>query len=123
MAEENLPAVIQGKSVGSKNEARVAIALDKLRHNYIYQFRVFAQVGVRGDYIVDFLVLTTVPDSTPLEVFGNFFHSGQLGMDDKLRLAIIEQELDVQEVKIIWGNESDTLDKAQAAVRKEIGAG
>ena len=114
---------IQGQSVGSREEARVATALDKLGHRYFYQFRILDMKGVRGAYIIDFLVLSTVPLSTPVEVYGAYWHRGQLGSEDQFRLAQIEDHFrgEANDVVIIWGNEVQTQDDANAVVQRKIG--
>ena len=109
---------VQGRNA-SLNEYNVSLALDRLKLNYIFQYAPFGNQGVRGQYVVDFLVLN--PFSLPVEVFGNYWHTGQLAKDDKLRLAILAKFFH-REVIILWGNETDTFDEAMRAVRKEIGS-
>lgn len=82
--------IIQGRSAGSKEEARVANGLEKLKHSYIYQYQILDIQGVRGAYVVDFLVTSTVPMSTPLEVFGEYWHKGQMNSQEQFRLIQIE---------------------------------
>ena len=122
VAEEPTRAEIQGKSIGSSEEARVATALDKLGFSYIYQYQILDIRGVKGAYVVDFLALT-VPLSTPVEVFGNYWHRGQMSGDDDYRLRQIEQHFqsNANEVVIIWGNEVMTQDDAHAIVRRKVG--
>ncbi|MGH2621591.1 MAG: hypothetical protein ACRDHG_13650 [Anaerolineales bacterium] len=114
---------IQGIEAGSGNELNVAWALDRLGHSYIYQYRVFDIGGVVGDFRLDYLVLTTVPFSTPLEVFGEFWHRAQLEAEDEFRLQMIEDHFRGQanDTVIIWGNESETREQAFQAVLARIG--
>ena len=118
------PELIQGQRPGSTNELYVARSLDRLRHRYIYQYIVFDVRGVRGDYRIDFLVLTPVPLPTPLEVFGEFWHEGEMGAEDQFRLAQINEELlgEANEVAVIWGRESSPPELAYAAVIDKVGA-
>ena len=115
-------AEVQGKSA-SAEEARVAIALDKLKHDYIFQFQVFNITGVKGSFVLDFLVLTTVPFSTPLEVFGEFFHSANITRKDQLRLQQIEFELgpNINGTVIVWGSEAQTQEDTDEVMRRKIG--
>lgn len=108
--------LIQGQTAGSWNEVYIAYALDKLRIPYIYQYAMGFR-GVRGDYRIDFVVSN--PFQVPVEVFGEYWHTGQLGSDDKLRLAIIENKFR-RETIIIWGNECDTQEKADAVVKQRL---
>ena len=101
------------------NEYNVALSLDRLRLPYIFQYAPFGARGIRGQYVVDFLIKS--PFDQPLEVFGNYWHTGQLGADDKLRLAILSKHFR-KEVIVLWGNETDTFEEALRAVRREIGA-
>src|SRR3990172_5817987 len=117
-------AEIQGHSA-STEEARVATSLGKLKHSYIFQYQVFDIPGVRGAYVVDFLVTSTVPLSTPVEVQGEYWHKGQMGSEDQFRLAQIEDYFrgEANPVVIIWGNEAMTQDDASAVVQRKIGRG
>jgi len=114
---------IQGRPVGSLEELRVALALDKLRHDYFYQFRLYDVRGVKGAYVLDFLVTTTIPQSTPLEVYGEYWHEGELGRDDKQREREIMARMrhEANEMVILWGRELQDQESANAAVLREIG--
>ena len=114
---------IQGVVVGSANELNVGIALDRLGHQYFYQFRVFDIGGVVGDFRLDFLITSTVPYSTPLEVFGEFWHRGQLEAQDELRLQLIEDHFRGQanETVIVWGRESETMEEAYRVLLERVG--
>lgn len=109
--------VIQGQTAGSWNEVYVAVALDKLDIEYIYQYQFGTGRNVRGDYRIDFVVSNPFP--TPVEIYGEYWHTGQLGADDRLRQAIIEQKFGRQLV-VIWGNECDTAEKAMAVVQARV---
>jgi hypothetical protein len=115
-------AEIQGKTA-SAEEGRVALALDKLKHQYIFQYQVFTITGVKGSFVLDFLVLTTVPFSTPLEVFGEYWHSANITREDQLRLERIEFELgpNINETQIVWGSEAQTQEDADEVVRRKVG--
>lgn len=115
MAAERLPETIQGKKVGSKNEARVALALDKLRMRYIYQYVLYGGRRVRGGQILDFLVFS--PLAVPLQVFGEKWHKGELDPEERMELAMLAHYFK-REVEIIWGRESETLEDAEAEVRR-----
>lgn len=116
-------ALIQGRVPQSIGEWYIANSLQKLNHQFIYQFQVFNLTGVKGSFVLDFLVLTTVPFSTPLEHFGEFFHSADLTREDQLRLERIEFELgpNINDTVIIWGKEVQTQEDTDAVMRKKIG--
>ena len=115
-------AEVQGKTA-SAEEGRVAQALDKLKHNYIFQYQVFSITGVKGSFVLDFLVLSTVPFSTPVEVFGEYYHSGDITREDQLRIERIEFELgpNINETQIIWGSEAQTQEDTEEVVRRKVG--
>lgn len=97
------------------NEYNVAYALTSEGFEYIFRATYFGGRRIRGGVEVDFLVLAPFP--TPLEVFGDYWHTGQFDAADKLRLQILFRHFNVQP-KVIWGNESETLEEARSAVRK-----
>jgi len=115
-------AEVQGKTA-SAEEGRVAQALDKLKHNYIFQYQVFNITGVKGSFVLDFLVLSTVPFSTPVEVFGEYYHSGDITREDQLRIERIEFELgpNINETVIVWGNEAQTQEDTDGVILRKIG--
>lgn len=89
MTSQVLPE-IQGKRADSKEEVWVAMALDKLKLPYIYQFDLYGTARIRGGIVIDFLIL--FPFTQALEIQGEYWHTGQLGSGDRLRKAIIEAE-------------------------------
>ena len=114
---------IQGIAVKSSYELNVANALYRLKHRFLYQWEVMGGTRVRGGMVVDFLVLTTVPLSTPILVHGNYWHKGMMGSEDKFKLAMLEQELmgQANPVLLIWGEVASDADKTYAFLRREIG--
>jgi len=118
-------SIIKGIPAQSREEARVANALDRLGHDYFYQFQIFDIAGVRGSYVIDFLVTTTVPLSTPIEVFGEYWHQGLMASEDQFRLAQIEDYFrgEANQLVILWGAELQTQDEAISAVQRKIGRG
>lgn len=119
MTEQVEIGLIQGKQARSKNEWFVSLALDELGHEYIYQYKVFGG-HIRGGFFLDFLVVTAVPRSTDLEVFGEYWHSGEATSEDMLRIRRIEHDLNIP-VKILWGKETETYELALEAVKKAVG--
>jgi len=119
------PKLIQNKLADSMNEVYIAWALDKLGHRYIYKYLVFETKSVKGAFEIDFLVLSTVPFSTPLENFGEYFHQGQMTSEDRLRIQSIESAMrgTINPFVIIYGEESSTPEAAMEAVTREIGRG
>ena len=106
---------VQGAKA-SNYEWRVALALDKLRLPYMFQFEVMGGRTKRGGLILDFLVLT-VPLSTPLWVNGEYWHSGEQSSEDKLLQAIIGQYPDFAEPVVLWGEQLQTEQDAYSAVK------
>jgi len=106
---------VQG-SKASNYEWRVAIALDKLRLPYMFQFEVMGGRTKRGGLVLDFLVLT-VPLSTPVWVNGEYWHSGEQDSEDKLVQAIINQYPDFAEAVVLWGEQLQTEQDAYSAVK------
>ena len=108
---------IQGKRPDSKEEVWVAQALEKLKIPFIFQFELL-ESRLRGGILIDFLVL--FPFAIPIEIMGEYWHTGEMGSDDKLRQAIIEQMIG-HEVVNLWTldlvDPETTYSKVRAAVR------
>ncbi len=106
---------VQGITPDSKEEIYVAMALDELGYGYDYQVGVGSARDIAGTYVIDFVVYT--PFAIPLEVFGDYWHAGEMSTQEKYRLAIIEG-IYHQEVLIVWGGKADTPEKALKTVRE-----
>ena len=107
---------IQGKRPDSKEEVWVAQALDRLKLRYIFQYELIT-AGLRGGIIIDFLVLS--PFSIPIEIMGEYWHTGEMGADDKLRQAIIEQMIGNKVVNL-WTLDLVDPETAYTIVRREL---
>ena len=90
-AEENLPETVQGKGVGSKEEARVAVALPMLGLGFRYQVPIAGGRNFPGGLVLDFLVETT-PLPTPMAVQSSYWHGTRKPRgQDLLMLAKIKR--------------------------------
>lgn len=107
---------VMGKKA-TKNEANVALALEHEKIDFLFQYWYLGGRDLLGGYVLDFLVFA--PRRIPLEVFGEYWHSGQFASDDRLKLAILAQEFGYEPI-IIWGSESETYEQALAAVRRKV---
>ena len=107
---------LQGKQA-SLNEYNVGMALNHYKLRYTFQFTVFGGRSLRGGQVLDFLVYR--PFATPLQVFGEYWHTGQLGGDDRLQLALLFQEFKIEPI-VIWGEESETVEDAINAVGRKV---
>ena len=105
------------KSADSKNEYFLAQAFKKLKQLFIYKYTLFGfSAGLRGGIEVDFVLL---PFFQPVELFGEYWHRGQLGADDRLKLQREMLEFKFETI-IFWGAETDTFEHALSAARKKI---
>ena len=117
--DEEVIGTIQGRTPGSKEEWYVATALWRLGHSFIYQYEMFGGY-VRGGQFVDFLVVTTVPQSTFIQVFGKYWHEGELGSEDRFNLDRLENE--GLEVIVLWGADLPDKEAAYSILASKIGA-
>jgi len=117
MTETSEPKLIQGKQAGSVEEWRVSIALEKLKLPYVYQLPLFGGFRLRGGMVVDFVVQT--PFAVPVEVFGEYWHRGELKSKDNLRLIILRAYFHREPV-VLWGSELQTQEAADQAVRRAL---
>jgi hypothetical protein len=98
----------------SLNEYNVAIALQNLELLFEFQVEYFGGRRIRGGQVLDFLVYSPLP--VPLQVYGEYWHEGQMAADDQYKLNILTQAIG-KEPEIIWGKDSETVEEAQAACR------
>lgn len=101
---------------GSKNEMYVYAALRKFEIPFEYQVPIFGG-SMRGALRLDFLVFN--PFKTALQVHGEYWHRAAMRLSDEYELNVL---LDIfkQRVVILWGNETDTYEEAEDAVKTWI---
>ena len=110
--------LIQGKTPQSFEEYRVGLALMRYDVDFLYQVPIQGGRMLRGGQVLDFLLY--IPNPLPLPVFGNYWHRAQLQNEDKWKLAILLQVYRVKP-EIVWGDEVQTQEDADARIREVIG--
>lgn len=116
---EVLPEYIQGIRVGSKEEARLSVALDIAGIRYQFHRQVMGGHARRGGLEFDFFLYTR-PRQTPVLVQGSYWHTGK--HDDSYDTARINQwyrgkyALCVE----IWDYELQSIDMALTYVRQHF---
>jgi hypothetical protein len=98
-------------------EYYTALALERLRIPYEFQYILWGGSQVRGGVRVDFVAYA--PFAIPIEVYGEYWHTGQLGADDRMRNARVANYFK-HAVEIVWGKDATTFQDALAAVRKAL---
>lgn len=107
--------LINGRTPGSTEEWRVAVALWKYKLEFMYQWPLYGGRLRKGGQVIDFVVSNPFP--VPVYVNGEYWHEGQLALDDKLKMAEAEKYFGRPPV-VLWGRELSTQDEANSAVAK-----
>ena len=100
-------------------EWRVALALEKLKVPYIFQYQLAGGRTRRGGIVLDFLALTD-PLSTPIDVRGEYWHQPKQRIDDDLGLALMQSRGNFAEPVIIYGGELSTIEQAYSTVKRKL---
>lgn len=108
---------IQGIKPGSIEEWRVAMAFWKYKIPFRYQVPIMGGRMVRGGQVIDFVV--TRPYNIPVQVFGEHWHTGSMGADDRIKLALAEEYFKHQ-VVVFWGVQLDSQVSANKLVRRQF---
>lgn len=111
--EENLPTEIQGKAVGSLDEARVAVALDMMQLRYFYQYVINYGRQRRGGQILDFLIVQFRP-YTILDVLGKYWHTGK--HEDLFWVELVAKQRH-WDLRRIWDYETTSVSAALSRLR------
>lgn len=120
---ESEVGLIQGRTPGSTEEWRVAKGLWRLNHQFYYQYLVGMR-GLRGSQRIDFYVYSTAPNVTIIQVFGEYWHSGELGSEDAFKLAQLRQEFaDRANIVVLWARELASMEDTYNRLLEEIGPG
>lgn len=119
--EEDLPTTIQGKRVGSKNEARVCLALDFFKIPYIYQYTFNGGSRVRGGQVIDILA-KTVPLWTPIYIMGAYWHGETKKYEDTIKIREFTKATRgyFRDPVIFEEAETMTIDQAKGTVRSKL---
>jgi len=110
-----MPTIQQRKA--SDLEAYVARALDKYGLEYVFQYPLFGGTELRGGLVVDFVVYNPFP--IPLEVFGEYWHTGTFSAFDRFKLSV-EFDYFKREPVVFLEPQVRTPDLAEQAVRTNI---
>ena len=101
----------------TKNEAFTAMALEHEKIDFKFQVWYWGGRQTLGGQVLDFLVFTPMPQ--PVQVFGEYWHTGSMAGRDRYNLAAIAQMFGRQPI-ILWGSETDTYELALQAVRDKV---
>jgi len=119
--DEELPEYIQGKTAGSKLEARVALALEYYDIDYIYQYNFNGGNQIRGGQVIDFIA-KTVPIWTPIYVQGEYWHSKKQEYEDTIKIrefARATRSVFADPV-VLRGKDLQTLDSAKLQIKEKV---
>lgn len=109
--------LIRGIKPDSWEEVYFARALERFNIPYYFQYVIGRRASIRGSIVVDFVI--TRPFRQPIEIYGKYWHEGELGADDRLKLILTRQYFG-REVIIIWSNELPDQDTAYKYVQREL---
>jgi len=102
---------------GSKEEQWIYNSLRKYKLEFFYQYEIYGGTLVRGGIVVDYAVWR--PMLTGFEYFGEYWHSGQMGADDKLKL-IAEEQYFHQPTIVAFGDDITSQETSDEFVRKNV---
>ena len=111
---EELPAVWDGKPVGSKEEGRVILALLQLKLDFSYQVSVLGGRARRGGQVVDFIVRT--PRQWAVDVVGRYWHKNA---GERLRVLVLERLFNRRVVQL-FDDELGSVGAAVGVLRKKL---
>lgn len=113
---EELPQ-IQGKQPDSKEEYWVAMALERLRIKYLFQFDL-VEPRIRGGITIDFLIL--FPFGIPMEIMGEYWHPGEMEASERFRQNEIENYFG-QKVIYLWTLDLTDPETTYSKVKQVLG--
>ena len=107
---------IYGKRASSY-EYNFGMALIRYEVDFLFQVDYWGGRNIRGGQVLDYLVFN--PMETPVQIFGEYWHEGQLASQDRLKLDILENHFG-KEIMILWGPDVGTYEDALRTVRSKI---
>lgn len=121
LSDPEVVGTIQGKTPGSREEWRVAVALNEMGIDYEYQFIIGANrpSGAKGIFKLDFL-LKVHPLPVGLEIQSKRWHSAQFSPDERFRIAYIESKLK-SKILYLWEFQLKDQEQATQSVQELLG--
>ena len=114
---------VQGIMPDSKEEYWVALALYKLKIDFVFQYQLFGGRKYKGGQVIDFWIYTQ-PLPTPLFVQGWYFHysTAEKAAQSRLNLMYLESALKGKAMKPveILDIEIPTPDDAYMVVKRKL---
>lgn len=119
--EEERTHFVQGKKA-TLNEYNEAKALEIIGLDFQFQLSLAGGRTLAFGIVLDFLV-ETVPLPTPLWVHIEYWHYGPQRERDMLQMSLIEEYLgfEVAPPVELWGDQTDTVEKALLYTRLKLG--
>lgn len=111
-----LGSIIQGQRVASKEEWRLAMALEAWGLNYRFQVPIRGGRSRRGGLVVDFVVYD--PWEIAVQVQGQYWHTGIHGASETIESAQIRKVFG--RLVEFTDQELGSMDMAKAAVMQKI---
>ena len=115
---------VQGIMPDSKEEYWVALALYKLKIDFIFQYQLFGGRKYNGGQVVDFWVKTR-PLPTPILVQGWYFHyaTAERAARSKMNIMYLESRLNGKAMKPVevFDTEMPTPEDAYIVVKRKLG--
>lgn len=124
IAKERFPEKkpVQGIMPDSKEEYWCALALYRLKLDFVFQKHVMGGRSGRGGQVVDFWVYTA-PHATPVYIQGDYWHyANGRGYDSKLKIAKLKSYYgtSIMEPVEIMTSTTPTPDAMYQVVRREL---
>lgn len=112
---------VQGIMPDSVQEWRVAVALNRLKLDYSFQYAIDGGRTRRGGQVIDFLVYT-VPFPTPVFVQGVYWHDRKTENEDHLKQLRAQRLFNGQIAPnvLLKDTELTTMSEAYAVVKREL---
>lgn len=121
--DEALPTELKGRTVDSKDEARVGVGLWSIGHDFYYQYEIFGGDDFPGGMVLDFVVFTTVPLPTPLSVKAGYWHRGKRESQQVLKENQLSHKLqrEMAPLVVIMSEQIPDLAATRTVLLQEIG--
>lgn len=107
-SSDDIIGPIQNIMPDSIEEYRIAIALQRMKIPFTFQYAIDGGSQVRGGQIIDFVVYTA-PLPTPIAYNGKYWHSGKKSFEDEIKKARIKRAFSgqINDLVVIWDDIPD----------------
>lgn len=119
--EEELVMEYNGRTVGSKEEARACFALEYWNTEFYVQYEFNGGRNVRGGQLID-IMAKTIPLWTPIYIHGSYWHGPTKKYEDTIKMREFQKATRgyFKDPVVLWDYELTSKEQAINTIKEKV---